>query len=72
MKLFEIKERVNDGIGVSIRVSYVNPEYIMDICDNYNIDREPFGSKVHVQGGMVTTYYDIRTPKEIADILKTL
>ena len=68
MKLFEIKERVNDGI----RVSYVNPEYIMDICDNYNIDREPFGSKVHVQGGMVTTYYDIRTPKEIADILKTL
>lgn len=68
MKLFEIKERVNGAI----RLSYVNPEYIMDVCDNYNIDREPFGSKVRVQGGMVTTYYDIRTPEVIADILKTL
>ena len=68
MKLFEIKERVNGAI----RLSYVNPEYIMDVCHNYNINKEPFGSKVRVQGGMVTTYYDIRTPEVIADILKTL
>lgn len=68
MKLFEIEEKVNG----SIRVSYVNPEYIMDICHNYNIKKEPFGSKVIVQGGMAKTYYDIRTPKVIAEILKTL
>jgi len=68
MKLFEIQERAND----TITVSYVNPEYIIDICHNYNWDKKPLGSKVKVQGGMVTTYYDIRTPKEIAEILKAL
>jgi hypothetical protein len=68
MKLFEIEERVNGAI----RLSYVNPEYIIDILHNYNINKEPFGSKVRVQGGMVTTYYDIRTPEEIAKILKAL
>ena len=68
MKLFEIEEKVNGDI----RLSYVNPEYIMDICDNYNLDKKPSGSKVKVQGAMVTTYFDIRTPKEIAEILKTL
>ena len=68
MKLFEIKEIVNGAI----RLSYVNPEYIMDVCHNYNINKEPFGRTVRVQGGMVTTYYDIRTPEVIADILKTL
>ena len=68
MKLFEIEERVNG----SIRLSYVNPEYIIDICHNYNVDKQPFGSKIKVQGAMVTTYYDIRTPEEIAEILKAL
>lgn len=69
MKLFETEEKLVNG---DIRSSYVNPEYIIDIQDNYNVNKEPTGSKIHVQGAMVTTYYDIRTPEEIAKILKAL
>ena len=68
MKLFEIEELVNG----SIRLSYVNPEYIIDIQDNYNIHIKQQGSKIHVQGAMITTFYDVRTPEEIAEILKAL
>ena len=69
MKLFEIEERVN---GTGMRLSYVNPEYIIDICHNNNVNNKLFGSKIHVQGAMITTYYDVRTPEEIAEILKAL
>ena len=69
MKLFEIEERVN---GTGMRLSYVNPEYIIDIQDNYNIHIKQQGSKIHVQGAMITTFYDVRTPEEIAEILKAL
>ena len=68
MKLFEIEELVNG----SIRLSYVNPEYIIDICHNNNVNNKLFGSKIRVQGAMITTYYDIRSPEDIAEILKEL
>jgi hypothetical protein len=65
MKLFQTEEI--HGI-----VSYINPKYIIDIRDNYNIDNKPIGSKIHVQGAMLSTFYDVRTPEEIAEILKAL
>jgi hypothetical protein len=65
MKLFQTEEI--HGV-----VSYVNPEYIIDIRDNYNTQKIPVGSKIHVQGAMVSTFYDVRTPEEIAEILRAL
>jgi hypothetical protein len=65
MKLFQTEEI--HGV-----VSYVNPEYIIDIRDNYNTQKKAVGSKIHVQGAMVSTFYDVRTPEEIAEILRAL
>jgi hypothetical protein len=65
MKLFQTEEI--HGV-----VSYINPEYIIDIRDNYNTQKISVGSKIHVQGAMVSTFYDVRTPEEIADILRAL
>ncbi len=65
MKLFQTEEI--HGV-----VSYVNPEYIIDIRDNYNTKKISVGSKIHVQGAMVSTFYDVRTPEEIAEILRAL
>jgi CTP:phosphocholine cytidylyltransferase-like protein len=62
MKLFQTEEPHG-------QVSYINAEYIIDIRDNYNIKNIPIGSKVNVQGAMVSTFYDVRTPKQIAEIL---
>jgi hypothetical protein len=54
-------------------VSYINPEYIMDISNNYDsVNKVYAGSKIHVQGAMITTYYDYRTPIEIAELIKEL
>lgn len=67
MVLFETKSEEHGS------VSYINPEYIMDICDNYNSVNDTYnGSKIRVQGGMVTTYYDYRTPEEIAEAIDKL
>ena len=65
MKLFQTEEI--HGV-----VSYVNPEYIIDIRDNYNTQKISVGSKIHDQGAMVSTFYDVRTPEEIAEILRAL
>ena len=54
-------------------VSYINPEYIMDISNNYDsVNKVYAGSKIHVQGAMITTYYDYRTPQEIAEAINKL
>jgi hypothetical protein len=54
-------------------VSYINPEYIMDISNLYDsVNKVYVGSKIHVQGAMITTYYDYRTPIEIAELIKEL
>ncbi len=54
-------------------VSYVNPEYIMSIEDSYNYKNEKTGeSRIAVQGAMVSSYYDTRTPTEIADAIEKL
>jgi hypothetical protein len=53
-------------------VSYINPDYIIDIRDNYTINKTRNGSKINVQGAMVSTFYDTRTPDEIAGIIKEL
>ena len=65
MKLFQTEEI--HGV-----VSYVNPEYIINIRDNYNTQKISVGSKILVQGAMVSTFYDVRTPEEIAEILRAL
>jgi hypothetical protein len=54
-------------------VSYINPEYIMDIGDyRDSVNKVYAGSKIHVQGAMITTYYDYRTPQEIAEAINKL
>jgi hypothetical protein len=67
MVLFETINPYNNA------VSYINPEYIMDITDyRDSINKIYDGSKIHVQGAMITTYYDYRTPIEIAELIKEL
>ena len=54
-------------------VSYINPEYIMDIWKFDDDIKKIYGaSKIHVQGAMITTYYDYRTPQEIAEAINKL
>ena len=54
-------------------MSYINPKYIMDISNLYDsVNKVYAGSKIHVQGAMITTYYDYRTPIEIAELIKEL
>jgi hypothetical protein len=67
MVLFETINPYNNA------VSYINPEYIMDISNYYDsVNKVYAGSKIHVQGAMITTYYDYRTPIEIAELIKEL
>lgn len=65
MKLFKIKE-FND------KISYINPEYIISVCANYNMQKIVMGSKIVVQGALVTTFFDVRTHEEIAKILNEI
>jgi hypothetical protein len=54
-------------------VSYINPEYIMDIrdyCDSANKIYD--GSKISVQGAMVSTHFDRRSPQQIAEAINKL
>ncbi len=54
-------------------VSYINPEYIMDIRKfDDKISKIYDASKISVQGAMVSTFTDRRTPQEIAEAINKL
>jgi hypothetical protein len=67
MVLFETINPYNDV------VSYINPEYIMDIRDFVDSANKIYdASKISVQGAMVSTFWDKRTPQEIAEAINKL
>jgi hypothetical protein len=53
-------------------VSYINPEYIMDIRDFVDSAKKINVTKISVQGAMVSTYTDRRTPQQIAEAINKL
>lgn len=58
MKLFKVIPKPRHGGG------FINPEYIMSIRPG-----DEWGCDITVQDGMARTFYDSRTPDEIAEIL---
>ena len=54
-------------------VSYINPDYIMDITDyRDSINKIYDASKINVQGAMVSTHFDRRSPQQIAEAINKL
>jgi hypothetical protein len=53
-------------------VSYINPEYIMDIREFVDSAKKINVTKISVQGAMVSTYTDRRTPQQIAEAINKL
>jgi hypothetical protein len=67
MVLFETINPYNNA------VSYINPEYIMDIWKfDDDVNKIYDASKISVQGAMVSTYTDTRTPQQIAEAINKL